>query len=170
MRYGWTALCFCLAGCASGMTPISEPVLVQGFTVSNAANAIQCSGTYSRSPDQTEIIVPIACQDGRTGNIAIRTQPNGHPTVATVSLVDGSVAHATFQPILGDRHAYGHSSNLKPPAPAYLAKIQRQRAASAPRTYSPRTTYRRYYTGPRGGCYYINSNGNKTYVDHSFCR
>lgn len=27
----------------------------------------------------------------------------------------------------------------------------------------------RYITGPRGGCYYLNGNGNKTYVDHSFC-
>lgn len=26
-----------------------------------------------------------------------------------------------------------------------------------------------YIRGPRGGCYYINSNGNKTYVDHSYC-
>jgi len=25
------------------------------------------------------------------------------------------------------------------------------------------------YTGPRGGCYYYNSNGNKTYVDRSEC-
>lgn len=25
------------------------------------------------------------------------------------------------------------------------------------------------YTGPRGGCYYINSNDNKTYVDRSEC-
>jgi hypothetical protein len=25
-------------------------------------------------------------------------------------------------------------------------------------------------TGPKGGCYYINSNGNKTYVDRDFCR
>lgn len=25
------------------------------------------------------------------------------------------------------------------------------------------------WTGPRGGCYYINSNGNKTYVDRSEC-
>jgi len=32
-----------------------------------------------------------------------------------------------------------------------------------------RATSRRYITGPRGGCYYINSNGNKTYVDHSYC-
>ncbi|WP_298539480.1 hypothetical protein [uncultured Aquimarina sp.] len=32
----------------------------------------------------------------------------------------------------------------------------------------PRTT-RRYIRGSRGGCYYINSNGNKTYVDRSIC-
>ena len=25
------------------------------------------------------------------------------------------------------------------------------------------------WTGPRGGCYYINSNDNKTYVDRSEC-
>ena len=25
------------------------------------------------------------------------------------------------------------------------------------------------YTGPKGGCYYYNSNGNKTYVDRSYC-
>lgn len=28
---------------------------------------------------------------------------------------------------------------------------------------------RRYIRGPRGGCYYINSNDNKTYVDRSLC-
>jgi len=28
---------------------------------------------------------------------------------------------------------------------------------------------RAYYSGPRGGCYYINSNGNKTYVSRSLC-
>lgn len=37
-----------------------------------------------------------------------------------------------------------------------------------PRDYSPRATNygsgRTIYTGPRGGQYYINSNGNKTYV------
>ena len=26
------------------------------------------------------------------------------------------------------------------------------------------------YLGPQGGCYYINSNGKKTYVDRSECR
>lgn len=28
---------------------------------------------------------------------------------------------------------------------------------------------RRYFTGPRGGCYYLNSSGNKSYVDRSLC-
>lgn len=28
---------------------------------------------------------------------------------------------------------------------------------------------RSYVRGPRGGCYYINSSGNKTYVDRSLC-
>lgn len=32
-------------------------------------------------------------------------------------------------------------------------------------TYNGKKTY----TGPKGGCYYINSNGNKTYVDRSYC-
>lgn len=31
------------------------------------------------------------------------------------------------------------------------------------------STYRTYIRGPRGGCYYINGNGNKTYVDRSMC-
>lgn len=32
------------------------------------------------------------------------------------------------------------------------------------------STGRSYIRGPRGGCYYINSNGKKTYVDRSNCR
>ncbi len=37
------------------------------------------------------------------------------------------------------------------------------------RSYSPTTSTRTYYRGPRGGCYYINRNGNKTYVARSMC-
>lgn len=35
--------------------------------------------------------------------------------------------------------------------------------------YSSNSSRSGYITGPRGGCYYINSNGNKTYVDRSLC-
>lgn len=34
---------------------------------------------------------------------------------------------------------------------------------------STRSKSSQYIRGPRGGCYYINSNGNKTYVDRSLC-
>lgn len=34
---------------------------------------------------------------------------------------------------------------------------------------SKKTISRTYYRGSRGGCYYINSNGNKTYVARSMC-
>lgn len=37
-------------------------------------------------------------------------------------------------------------------------------------TYKPKyKSSRTYYRGPRGGCYYINSNGNKSYVSRSYC-
>lgn len=43
-------------------------------------------------------------------------------------------------------------------------------ATTRSRPSSARTsTGRTYIRGPRGGCYYINSNGNKTYVDRSLC-
>lgn len=41
----------------------------------------------------------------------------------------------------------------------------------APTGDTPCGTYnsKQLYKGPQGGCYYINSNGNKTYVDRSYC-
>lgn len=57
------------------------------------------------------------------------------------------------------------------PTAAYTAQLKKaaaeeeraMRAANA----APR---RKYYRGPKGGCYFINSNGNKQYVDHSYCK
>jgi hypothetical protein len=41
-------------------------------------------------------------------------------------------------------------------------------ATQAKNTYRPKTQHT-YITGPRGGCYYINSHRNKTYVDRALC-
>lgn len=37
---------------------------------------------------------------------------------------------------------------------------------------SPCGTYKNHilFRGPRGGCYYINKNGNKSYIEKSLCR
>lgn len=40
--------------------------------------------------------------------------------------------------------------------------------AFAKNTYRPKSRHK-YIRGPRGGCYYINKNGNKTYVDRALC-
>ena len=42
-------------------------------------------------------------------------------------------------------------------------------SANAENTYRPKSNHT-YITGPKGGCYYINSNGNKTYVDRTLCK
>ena len=47
-----------------------------------------------------------------------------------------------------------------------------ERPAAIPGSTYPtqsRRTASPYTLGPRGGCYYINGNGHKTYVDHSNC-
>jgi len=38
----------------------------------------------------------------------------------------------------------------------------------AENTYRPKSPHV-YIMGPKGGCYYINKNGKKTYVDRSLC-
>lgn len=50
---------------------------------------------------------------------------------------------------------------------ARSAAPARSRSRSARRSYTSGSSG--YITGPRGGCYYINRNGNKTYVAHSYC-
>jgi len=47
---------------------------------------------------------------------------------------------------------------------SYTRSIEKQ----SNKQYKSRST-RTYHRGPRGGCYYINSNGNKTYVARSMC-
>lgn len=57
------------------------------------------------------------------------------------------------------------------PTAAYTAQLKKAAAeeerAMRVANAAPR---RKYYRGPKGGCYFINSNGNKQYVDHSYCK
>ncbi len=54
-------------------------------------------------------------------------------------------------------------------SPAYKAKLEKAEAAEE-RARNASGPKRRYIRGPKGGCYFINSKGNKEYVDHSFCK
>lgn len=57
------------------------------------------------------------------------------------------------------------------PSPAYAAQLKKAAAEEERELRAANTAPRRkYYRGPKGGCYFINSAGNKQYVDHSNCR
>ncbi len=51
-----------------------------------------------------------------------------------------------------------------------LEAAQSAKTTQQAKQLQPRRRSSIYHWGPRGGCYYINSHGNKTYVDHSLCR
>jgi len=68
-----------------------------------------------------------------------------------------------------------HGNTIKLTSPLTLETVVDD-TPSAPATSKPtsttnseKTTTRTYIRGSRGGCYYINSNGNKTYVDRNLC-
>ena len=42
-------------------------------------------------------------------------------------------------------------------------------SAGAPTTGRAQSSGRQYYTGSRGGCYYLTASGRKVYVDHANC-
>ncbi|SFM58374.1 SH3 domain-containing protein [Chitinophaga sp. YR627] len=57
------------------------------------------------------------------------------------------------------------------PTAAYTAQLKRAAAAEERAMRVANTApARKYYTGPRGGCYYLDGKGNKQYVDRSYCR
>ncbi len=66
-----------------------------------------------------------------------------------------------------DKHVTQSVSHKTNPRNYNDVNPQHQKAIGASK--SANSNSRQYIRGPRGGCYYINSNGNKTYVDHSFC-
>ncbi len=171
MRLSIFAAISVLAGCASGLEKASEPIHNQSFSIANSNNTISCTGYYTRSSLQNEVIVPVTCQNGTQGKIAIRTAPNGHPTLATVSISDGTTARIKFRDILGDRHAYGDIVSVTKTNTSSASLTKKSKTiSSSVRSSRTSSSYNNYYLGPRGGCYYINSNGNKTYVDRSYCR
>lgn len=66
------------------------------------------------------------------------------------------------------------TSNFTPPIErSYSTSVSRKTKSHSSKAVKKRTysssSYRNYIRGPRGGCYYINSNGNKTYVSRSLC-
>lgn len=63
----------------------------------------------------------------------------------------------------------GYHTRRPGPVRKSSASSHRDRASRPSAGHRYAATGRAYITGPRGGCYYINANGRKVYVDHSYC-
>lgn len=89
-----------------------------------------------------------------------RTTPATAPSGASARCADGTYSYSQSRRGTCSRHGgvaewlSSSSTTEYTPAPVYSA---------------PRSNSSRYIRGPRGGCYYINGNGNKSYVDRSLC-
>ncbi len=137
------------------------------FQVATPDKSITCSGTYDAMDMTPTISVPVTCTNGLFGTAVVTRDPSGTSGSGTFKASDGSVGRVAF----GNRSG----SILNTPTPSMASA--NGNFSSAPQigspTYAPATqrrrTYRTYYRGPRGGCYYINSSGNKTYVDRGKC-
>jgi Na+-translocating ferredoxin:NAD+ oxidoreductase RnfC subunit len=98
------------------------------------------------------------------------TQPNASETPNTRRAE--STASPFRQPLARESSARNSSSEIvkATPTPAIVIMGNSTRGKLAKNTKPKRNTRRsNLIRGPRGGCYYINSHGNKTYVDRNLC-
>ncbi len=60
------------------------------------------------------------------------------------------------------------TSRLNSKSSSYSSSLKNKKSKTPYKTKRYRSS-KSYFRGPRGGCYYINSNGNKSYVSRSLC-
>ncbi len=178
MRNFWVlTICLCSSGCGTITLPTAAK-LDDGTTLTGTATAavsggtfqltqpggsLSCSGTYNALDTSPTITIPVTCNDGRYGSAVITRARDGMSGSGYVTTSDGKRGVVAFgnnaELVISAPSSYGTLPTYSPTTSASSASYSRPRTSS----------YRTYYRGPRGGCYYINSNGNKTYVDRSMC-
>ena len=62
-----------------------------------------------------------------------------------------------------------HGNTIKVDNESSLQTVPLKQSTKSKPTSTRSSESRTYLRGSRGGCYYLNSNGNKTYVERSFC-
>lgn len=165
-------------------TPVQEPVEDEGQTETEVAldNALyeisylkeqlakyQGQGIDDLKPLQNVIAAQDKeLQDARATIYAQKRQIDSLIALKPTLIADKpykSIKSAEKQPEiinLGEMAVVGDNSIRR----ATDGTITVRTSRSTPR---PRVKQTQYYTGPRGGCFYYTSGGNKAYVDRSLC-
>lgn len=126
------------------------------FSVKSPSGSQTCSGTYDPFDNRPTISAPFNCSGGEFGTMTVTRNADMRSGSGTVTLSNGT----------SGRVAFGSSAASVIASPPQPSTYQAQ--SLLPKPAAP-STFRRYYRGPRGGCYYLTSGGNKQYVDRSLC-
>lgn len=146
-----------------------------------APPAPQPAQNVSIAPRTVTPAVPTATTLYTTANVRLRAEPStSSGIIVTVSV--GSAVQSSKTEGLWHYATYGNYSGwirgdylaTSRPVPQRTAPATAMPLVSAPARQRASQPYRSssrsgYIRGPRGGCYYINRNGNKTYVSRSLC-
>lgn len=189
---GWLVLIalgigWCSNQSAQNNSNTASPRSTQPAPVSSAKSPprppepVQPVQNVSIAPRTVTPPAPVATTLYTTANVRLRTEPSTSAgVILTVS--SGSEVKSTRMEGLWHHVAYGNYSGWirgdylatrrpEPHRTAPSTAMPLVGAPARPRATQPSRSSSRsgYIRGPRGGCYYINRNGNKTYVDRSMC-
>lgn len=104
---------------------------------------------------------------------AVSLQPEAQPNKKAANVLVVLIALFSFAAGYLTGGTWGYSSAVSSPGriePSSSGALQPISTFAPEYRAVERSGRREYITGPRGGCYYINRNGNKTYVDRSMCQ
>jgi uncharacterized protein YraI len=186
---GWLILIVLGVGWCSNQSGKSSPTVASTRPAIQAPVSVPANSEPAFQPTQNVSVAPrtVAPQASAattlytTANVRLRTEPSTDAGII-LTISGGSAVKSTRSDGLWHHVAYGNYSGWI--RGDYLATDRREPQRSAPSTAMPlvsapvrtrttqsarRSSSRHYIRGPRGGCYYINRNGNKTYVSRSLC-
>lgn len=155
------------------------------FEVSAPGGTLTCKGNYDALDTRPVMTTPVTCSDGRYGTVTVIRTPDGMAGTGTVTLASGERGSVGFgreassvltRPAQQFASVGSEAGNC--PTPESIAADGKRCGARAAgyqgniyQTYRrPAASYRTYYRGPRGGCYYLTAGGSKVYVDRGECR
>lgn len=150
------------------------------FLIAMCAGPGSGGGSGGRPPYSADTTITSAPAEPREwlyihGTVNVRTEPDpdaeilrtlGRGDIVQLGPRDANGWARLYRGDLPDGYLYRASDRVRTTAPAAPQPIAGSQADGGSRRSSGG---RQLHVGPRGGCYYINGNGNRTYVDRSEC-
>ncbi|AIY12613.1 hypothetical protein [Cellulophaga baltica] len=88
----------------------------------------------------------------------------------SISKIDLKITQLRAEKLTTSKEVESKSNNgFSTKSTTYRSSLNTNKSSNSSYKASSYSRSKSYYRGPRGGCYYINSKGNKSYVSRSLC-